>query len=475
MAQNDVINEIIFIADEQREAPSIAWKIPLAYLVALVLAEVLTAFLLPAGGMILYGLILAALLVHSSRAVSGQERSFLVILALVPLTRLVALTLPPGYIDPIYWYLLIGVLLSIAVVICARLAGYSRPEIGLRISAGELPLQLLIGLSGLGIGLVEYLILRPEPYLQSFNWSRFLLAALILLVFSGLLGEVIFRGLLQTASLQLLGRWGILYSALVFALLGLGYRSLLNFGFVFLVALGFGVIAASTRSLVGVSFAHGLASMGLFLVFPLLFASTAARSQPPLVLSVDVISTPTRLVEISPSPTDIPLATEPLVLIPVTGPTATSTPVPPTDAPLACGSHPNWVIYFVQSGETLDSISAAYGISPQELNSANCLEESHQVQTGEVLFVPFDLVQSPTPTLQVIFASLNTPTATATRKPTRKAPTTQASSTPTPVTPVVPSPTATSIPPSPTARDLPTLAPTQKPPPPPALSPTPGD
>ena len=53
MAQNDVFKEIVFIADEQYEAPAVAWGVALAYLLALVVAEVLTTFASPLVGMIL--------------------------------------------------------------------------------------------------------------------------------------------------------------------------------------------------------------------------------------------------------------------------------------------------------------------------------------------------------------------------------------------------------------------------------------
>ena len=62
MAQNDIFKEIVFIADEHYEAPAFAWGTALAYLLGLVVAEVMTAFISPLVGMVLYGLILVALL-----------------------------------------------------------------------------------------------------------------------------------------------------------------------------------------------------------------------------------------------------------------------------------------------------------------------------------------------------------------------------------------------------------------------------
>jgi hypothetical protein len=470
MAQNDVIKEIVFIADEQYEAPAYAWGTALAYLLALVVAELLTTFAAPLVGMILYGLILIALLVQSSIGAQKHMHHFLVILAILPLIRLLTMTIPLANFDPIYWYLLIGVLLSAAVFITARLTGLSGGTIGLRITIKELPAQLLIGLTGIGIGFVEYLILRPDPFISNFSWGQFLLFALILLIFAGLLQEIIFRGLLQTSAINVLGRFGILYVALVFALLHLGYRSLWDLLFIILVGLGFGVVAARTRSLVGVSLSHGLANVGLFLVFPLLMVGTAAKAEPALVISVPVVSTPTPVNQGSPTPTFELEVTQPLVLIPVTGPTAT--PIPPAEQQAACDSHSNWVVYVVQAEDTLESISNIYEISLVELRRANCFEDSSLVQSGQGLFVPFDLLLSPTPTQRVLFSSLNTPSATPTKKPTRKPPAIPTSDPVQEITPIPSIPTATLVPPSPPPQELPTLAPTQQPPPPP---PTPED
>jgi membrane protease YdiL (CAAX protease family) len=475
MAQNDLIKEIVFIADEQYEAPAFAWGIALAYLLALVVAELLAAFVSPLVGMILYGLILIALLVQSSIGAKKRMHDFLVVLSIVPLIRLLAMTVPLANFEPIYWYLLVGILLSVLVFIIARLTGLSPGSIGLRITLKELPLQLLIGLTGLGIGLIGYMILRPDPYLPNFSWGKFLLAGLVLLVFAGLLQEIIFRGLLQISTTQILGRFGILYVALLFALLQLGFSSFWYFLFTLLVGLVFGVIAAQTHSLVGVSISHGLANVSLLLILPMIMTEPAARIDPPLPVSVPIINTPTHTSQASPTRTPTsqvsPTGTnelvepQPLVLVPITGRTATSTP--PAEDQAACDSHPNWVVYVTQQGDTIHSISVMYGIDTAELRAANCFEDNHQIKGGQGLFVPFDLIHSPTPSPRVLFSALNPPTATPTKKPTRKPTATPTSRPVKENTPIPTIPTATPLPPTPTPHDLPTLAPTQMPPPPP--------
>jgi hypothetical protein len=122
---------------------------------------------------------------------------------------------------------------------------------------------------GIGLGYIEHLILRPSPLLDEFTPGAIWFPALILVAFTGFLEEIIFRGLMQTTFGAKIGRWlGILLISGLFAVLHLGYQSPLDVIFVFLVALLFALLTEWTRSIWGVSLAHGLTNVTLFLVFP---------------------------------------------------------------------------------------------------------------------------------------------------------------------------------------------------------------
>jgi hypothetical protein len=241
--------------------------VALVSLVAISLAELLTIVADPRLGLGLHCLILAVLFVEIALAkVSASVRPLLVTLALLPLIRILGLSLPLGRFPMLYWYLIISVPLFAAVWVAGRTLGYSWQELGLTLSGW--PRQLLIGLSGLVFGAVEYAMLRPRPLVATLNWAAILQAALILLVCTGLLEELIFRGLLQRSASDALGRWGMPYAALLFAVLHLGYGSLLNVAFVLGVGLFFGAVVQRTRSLLGVTLAHGLTNIMLFLALP---------------------------------------------------------------------------------------------------------------------------------------------------------------------------------------------------------------
>ncbi len=67
-----------------------------------------------------------------------------------------------------------------------------------------------------------------------------------------------------------MGPPGVIYTAILYAALHLGYRSALDVVFVLGVGLCFGFVVARTGSLVGVTLSHGLANVTLLIVMPLL-------------------------------------------------------------------------------------------------------------------------------------------------------------------------------------------------------------
>jgi len=241
--------------------------IPLIYLIALTAAESLTVLIVPQIGLVLHGLLLIALIVHASLATRGPQQRLLWSLTLAPLIRLLSLSLPLARIEIVYWYLIIGVPLLASTYVAARSAGYTAAKVGL--TARAWPWQLLISLTGIGLGYTEYVILRPEPLVTSLTLDQIWFPALVLFIFTGFLEEIIFRGVMQRAATESLGRLGVLYVSIVFAVLHLGYQSVLDVVFVFLVAMFFGFIVTRTRSILGVTIAHGLTNIGLFIFFPL--------------------------------------------------------------------------------------------------------------------------------------------------------------------------------------------------------------
>lgn len=232
--------------------------------------------------MVFHGLILLALLFQTAFSNNIQIRRFLLALALAPLTRLLSMMMPLQHFRVINWYLLVGVPLFLAVFYTARVGNVSREMLGL--TARKLPFQALISLTGIGLGYLEYSILHPSPLVREFSIQQIWLPALILLIFTGLLEEIIFRGLLQSSAISILGQAGMIYMALVFVVMHLGYHSWVDLVFVFAVALFFGWVVRRSGSILGVTLAHGLTNISMFLIFPFLQTPMVIVTMPRLDL-----------------------------------------------------------------------------------------------------------------------------------------------------------------------------------------------
>jgi membrane protease YdiL (CAAX protease family) len=249
------------------------------YLVALTVAEVIAVLVSPVTGVTLHMVILFTLLVHAAFTWSLPIHRLLLTLTLVPLIRVISLSLPLVSFPLTYWFFITSVpLFSAAYVIMLELGFTWREVIGFRWRG--LPLQLLIASTGILLGITEYIILKPEPLIAEFSWQEFIVPALILLISTGFLEEYIFRFLLQRTAIERLGvAIGISYGAIFFAVLHIGYRSVTDFLFVLFVGFFFGVATYRTGSILGVTLAHGLTNIMLFLIMPFVAFSAPSLNE----------------------------------------------------------------------------------------------------------------------------------------------------------------------------------------------------
>ncbi len=244
----------------------------IAYLAAITAAELVTAVLDPMLGILCHVVIMGSLLIHSAIARTTEDRNFLLSMAIAPVIRIVSLGMPLGVFRQEWWYLLTSIPLFATAFVIVRTIPLQRRQIAIQLPAWrDWPLTLIVVASGALLGLMEFLILRPEPLTDSLSLTAIALPAAILMVCTGVIEELIFRGILQTTGTKAFGTWrGIVYVSLLFGALHIGHLSVVDVVFVTAVALYFAVIVHRTRSLLGVSIAHGITNFMLFVVLPLL-------------------------------------------------------------------------------------------------------------------------------------------------------------------------------------------------------------
>jgi membrane protease YdiL (CAAX protease family) len=201
---------------------------------------------------------------------------FYIGLALAPLIRILSLSIPLKGVAPQYFYLIPGIPLLAAIFVAAKMAGFRRSDIYLTLGSLQntwknWKVQLAIALLGFPLGFMEYSILHPEPIVSQLTPGAVMTASIILIIFTGLTEELTFRGIMKRATDDFLGeRISVIYVSLVFSVLHITHLSALDVLFVFGVALLFSSIVHQTKSLYGVTLAHGLTNINLFIIGPYL-------------------------------------------------------------------------------------------------------------------------------------------------------------------------------------------------------------
>lgn len=237
------------------------------YFVAIVIAESLTIFIYPLAGIFSYSLILVTFIIQSVFIADQSKRNLVLALSLVPLVRILSLVMPLGQLSLVYRFPLIYAPLLAAAIAAMWAMGLKPAAVGLNMRYW--PYQAVGGIiSGAAIGTVEYVIIGTSPLINKFTFQELWLPALIILLTTGLVEELIFRGILQHLSEIVMGRLGIVYISLIFAVLHFGFFSWGDVVFVFCVALFFAAIVKRTGSLFGAILSHGTANIVLFLVAP---------------------------------------------------------------------------------------------------------------------------------------------------------------------------------------------------------------
>lgn len=242
----------------------------LAYLMAIMAAEIVTTYYSVEIGLLIHVGILSTLLINSSLTESQVFSNLLRSMMILPMIRIIGLSMPIMQVNPLYWFPVISIPLFAASVILMRNQKLSRKEVGLVL--GNIPVQLSIALSGVILGIIEYLILKPQPLISSITFETVLFASAILIISTGFAEELLFRGILQTNAQKLTGKvYGLVYTSLLFTALHVGWNSIIDLTFVFGVAIFYGYVFLKTRSLFGITFSHGISNSFLFLIMPFIF------------------------------------------------------------------------------------------------------------------------------------------------------------------------------------------------------------
>lgn len=244
------------------------WTILLAYLGAVVAAELLIAFAGQELGLAIHILLVFALILFSV-VISSTDAALaplLVAASLASLIRVFSLAVPRFGPDILPWLLLV----SVAVVVYVQ--RLSVRDLGLwPIGPRQLLVQIAIGLTGVPLGVIEFFILRPRPgdWISDLGLQPFLFGSAVIFLATGVSEELIFRGIMLRRAIDVVGtHGGILFVTSVFAALHIFFRNPQDLAFVFGVGLLYAIVVIRTKSLWGAIMSHSLGNIVLYLTAP---------------------------------------------------------------------------------------------------------------------------------------------------------------------------------------------------------------
>lgn len=247
--------------------------IPFIYILLIALAELLIGYYRVGEGLALHVIILFALFTHAAflHREDKEKANLIMAMALAPLIRIVSLYAPLSTFHFVQWFMVLSFPLLCGMFLMIFFQHLPAQAVGLVFKLKQLPVQAAIASTGLLFGVVEYLILNPQPLIPELSFRSLAAPILIMLVYTGFLEELIFRGIIQHNAIKYFKPGiGIFFVALLFAIMHIGNLSFLDVVFVFFIGYFYGYAVRFTGSIIGVSISHGLTNVILFLLMPLL-------------------------------------------------------------------------------------------------------------------------------------------------------------------------------------------------------------
>lgn len=243
------------------------------YLFLIILIELQIVWLESVAGTVYYVLLLVIMLHHYLLAEEDPNRGQVLLLASIPLLRLLSMAMPVGLVPPLYRYPMVGIPVLAAVFLMVKQSGVPLKELGLRmpeIKKGEAVWEnLLIAVSGIPLGIFGYYFADPIPLVTTGTTREIIAATFIVFIFIGALEEIVFRGLLLHTISKVFGKTGIILSSLVYLVFFTSSLSLGMIGLMGFVSLLYSWHVLESKSILAVTISHSLMFVTMLIFCPL--------------------------------------------------------------------------------------------------------------------------------------------------------------------------------------------------------------
>jgi uncharacterized protein len=264
----------IHASSRPRWAPALY---PALYLVGIAGAEAAARGSYTSLALLVYAVILVAGL-NQAAASSSPEQTLLLTVALVAAVRVLGLIEPLASLVPSFTSVAIAVPTLVGIALVVRVARYSRRELGLFIDRRVAWISLALTLPSAALGFVISNLVQPVALDSERSIAGIVASASVLALTTGLIEEMLFRGLIQRAAANCLGPLpGLLYVSVLYTVLASATWNAVGIAVVFTIALALAAVTTYTRSVVPAAAAHASLNVGVLLATASVVAGVGLR------------------------------------------------------------------------------------------------------------------------------------------------------------------------------------------------------
>ncbi len=213
--------------------------------------------------LVLVGLALATIFIIDTDLLKPYQA-----LMLLPLLRLVNISMPIFFDTTLYSYIFIYTPLIIPIYIVAVQQGFTLKHLGFTLQYWKLiiPVSVIVGFA---VAQGEYHIIHAGYLIPDLSFWNILKLSIVMIMFIGLIEELIFRSILQTRLEESMGMFsGLIVASILFGVLHSGYGTFYEMLFTSLAGLAIGYMFQKTRSIPMIALTHGVVNIFLFGLIP---------------------------------------------------------------------------------------------------------------------------------------------------------------------------------------------------------------
>ena len=222
-------------------------------------------------GITLHVITLIALSVSSIWIDGTHVARSLQVLALLPVLRLLNISMPVFSEMTLYLYVYIYAPMLVPVFLVVRHQHITKEALGFHFSKMKqyIPLSLVVGIV---IAQGENFTIHAGNLIPDLSVISLLKLSFIMIFFVGFMEEFVFRSLIQTRLSESFGSLkGLLLTSLLFGAMHSGYGTIYEIFYTFLAGLVIGYMFQRTNSFPLIMLTHGFVNIFLFGIIPLLF------------------------------------------------------------------------------------------------------------------------------------------------------------------------------------------------------------